>query len=179
MCIRDRNNRHITEILDWAVGLCKPAKVTVITDDKSDIDYVRRLALQNGEETALAIPGHTVHFDNYRDQARDKNHTCVLLPKGKTLSKHINAIDYDDGLEEIYGLMDGIMAGKEMLVRFFSLGPQNSLFSIPAMQITDSAYVAHSEDLLYRSGYEYFRRLPDDKEVFWMLHSSGLSLIHI
>ena len=167
------NNRHVTEILDWAVGLCKPAKVTVITDDKSDIDYVRRLALQNGEETALAIPGHTVHFDNYRDQARDKNHTCVLLPKGKTLSKHINAIDYDDGLEEIYGLMDGIMAGKEMLVRFFSLGPQNSLFSIPAMQITDSAYVAHSEDLLYRPGYAEFIKLEGKRDFFYFIHSAG------
>jgi len=39
----------------------------------------------------------------------------------------------------------GIMEGKEMIVSFYCLGPSGSKFSIPAMQITDSAYVVHSE----------------------------------
>jgi phosphoenolpyruvate carboxykinase (GTP) len=69
------------------------------------------------------------------------------------------------------------MEHKKMVVRFFSLGPRDSVFSIPCVQITDSFYVAHSEDLLYRRGYDYFRRLPQDAEIFWMLHSSG-KLMH-
>ena len=167
------NNRHVTDILEWAVRLCKPEKITIISDDPKEIDYVRKLALQTGEESPLAIEGHTIHFDNYRDQARDKNHTRVLLPAGKKLGKHINTIDRDEGLQEIYGLMDGIMQGKEMLVRFFSLGPRNSRFSIPAMQITDSAYVAHSEDLLYRSGYSEFIKLNGNPDFFYFIHSAG------
>jgi len=60
-----------------------------------------------------------------------------------------------------------------MLVRFFSLGPTNSSFSIPALQITDSAYVAHSEDLLYRNNYEGFKELKGSNQFFFFLHSAG------
>ena len=60
-----------------------------------------------------------------------------------------------------------------MLVRFFCLGPTNSVFAIPCAQITDSYYVAHSEDLLYRVGYEQFRRMGDKGDFFRFLHSAG------
>ena len=33
-----------------AIDLCKPDKVTVITDSEEDINYVRNLAIKNGEE---------------------------------------------------------------------------------------------------------------------------------
>ncbi|HCL00383.1 MAG TPA: phosphoenolpyruvate carboxykinase (GTP) [Candidatus Marinimicrobia bacterium] len=171
--LNDLHNDHVINIVDRMVRLCRPSKVTVITDDAADIAYVRRLALLNGEEKPLTIRGHSIHYDGYYDQGRDKDHTRVLLPKDKKLGRHINTIDRDEGLKEIFDLMDGIMEGKEMLVRFFSLGPLNSGFSIPALQITDSAYVAHSEDLLYRSGYEEFKKLEGKPDFFYFVHSAG------
>ena len=63
-----------------AIELCKPAKVTVITDSDEDIDYVRQLSITNKEELTLTMEGHTVHFDGYYDQARDKANTKYLLP---------------------------------------------------------------------------------------------------
>jgi phosphoenolpyruvate carboxykinase (GTP) len=39
--------------------------------------------------------------------------------------------------------------------------------------MTDSAYVAHSEDLLYRSGFEEFKRLEDSADFFTFVHSAG------
>lgn len=167
------NNPHVLEIVEEYTALCNPSKVTVITDSKADIAYVRQLVLDTGEEAKLKMKGHTIHYDGYYDQARDKGHTKVLLPKGKRLSKHINTIDRDEGLAEIRKIMDGIMEGKEMLVRFFCLGPLSSSFSIPAMQITDSSYVAHSEDLLYRSGYNEFMKLQGSDDFFHFIHSAG------
>ena len=96
------DNPKVMEIVERFVKHCKPAKVTVLTDSKEDIDYARQLALDTGEEKKLVIEGHTVHYDSYQDQARDKAHTCVLLPKGQTLSKHINTIDRDTGLFSLY-----------------------------------------------------------------------------
>jgi phosphoenolpyruvate carboxykinase (GTP) len=81
------------------------------------------------------------------------------------------------GLKMVQERMKGCMENKKMVVRFFCLGPRDSEFSVPVIQITDSFYVAHSEDLLYRRGYDYFRRLPDGAEIFQMLHSSG-KLMH-
>jgi phosphoenolpyruvate carboxykinase (GTP) len=167
------NNQYVNKIVEEYVKLCKPSKVTVITDSEEDINYVRQIALEKNEEMKLKMQGHTVHFDGYYDQARDKAHTKVLLPKGGKLSKHINTVDRTEGLEEILQLMDGIMKGKEMLVRFFCLGPLNSKFAIPTLQITDSFYVAHSEDLLYRIGYEEFKKLNGSDRFFYFIHSAG------
>ncbi len=166
------NNQRVIDIVDKYIKLCKPAKVSVITDSEEDISYIRNLAIRNGEEMELKLKGHTVHYDNYYDQARDKKNTRILLPKGKKISKYVNTIDRDEGLGEINHFLDGSMKGKEMLVCFFCLGPTNSKFSIPALQITDSAYVAHTETLLYRPGYEMFKRLGDDN-FFYFIHSAG------
>jgi len=166
-------NVSVTNIVKKYIRLCKPAKVTVITDSKEDIDYVRRLVIQNNEERPLTMEGHTIHFDGYFDQARAATNTKVLLRKGEQLSKSINTIDRETGLSEIMKLLDGIMVGKEMLVCFFCLGPNNSRFSIPAMQITDSAYVAHSETILYRPGYKDFQQLKGSDNFFHLIHSAG------
>jgi phosphoenolpyruvate carboxykinase (GTP) len=166
-------NPHVLKQVRAFIDLCKPSKVTVITDNQEEIAYVRRLALELGEETLLKKEGHTIHFDGYNDQARDKEHTAVLLPVGQHLSQRIVSVNREDGLREMKGLLDNSMIGKEMLIRFFSLGPTNSKFSLCALQMTDSAYVAHSEDLLYRSGYEEFKRLNGGSNFFTFIHSAG------
>jgi phosphoenolpyruvate carboxykinase (GTP) len=171
--LENLNNPKVLDILAKYVELCKPAKVSVITDDPEDITYVRQLALEAGEEKVLRLQGHTIHYDGYYDQARDKEHTAVLLPKGQRLSRGINTMERETGLREIHELFNESMKGKELLVRFFCLGPTDSRFSISALQLTDSAYVAHSEDLLYRSGYEQFKKLNGSDDFFAFIHSSG------
>ncbi len=171
--LKELNNQHITKVVQEAIQLCKPAKVTIITDSKEDIAYVRELALNNGEEKKLKMVGHTIHFDGYYDQGRDKANTKYLLSKDADWGIKVNSIEKEKGLKEIYSYLDGIMAGKEMLVRFFSLGPTHSILSLKALQITDSVYVAHSEDLLYRQGYEEFKKLNGSPDFFFFLHSAG------
>jgi phosphoenolpyruvate carboxykinase (GTP) len=82
-------------------------------------------------------------------------------------------MDRKQGLDEILPLMKGIMSGKEMFVLFFIIGPHHSRFSIPALQVTDSAYVAHSSDMLYRNGYADFIRLGESTDFFTFIHSAG------
>jgi len=167
------NNPYVIQRVEETIELCQPEKVTVITDAPEEIQYVKELALKNKEEEKLQLPGHTVHFDGYDDQGRDKDNTRYLLSDKVDWGIDVNSIDKDRGLEEIQLYLKGSMKGKEMLVRFFSLGPTHSLFSIPALQITDSAYVAHSEDLLYRSNYEGFKALQGSDQFFFFLHSAG------
>ncbi len=89
------------------------------------------------------------------------------------LGADIRAMDRAEGLAEMEGLLKNIMAGKEMIVGFFCLGPTDSPFSIPALQITDSSYVAHSEDILIRKGYEMFKKLKGGSKFFKFVHSAG------
>ncbi len=152
---------------------CNPDKVFICTDDPADLKYVREAAIRNGEEEPLATEGHTIHFDNAKDQARDKEHTLILVPKGTDLGATIKTGDREECLKEVHEIMKDIMKGREAYVRFFCLGPTNSEFSIPSVQITDSAYVAHSEDILYRQGFEEFVRQGKNAKFFKVVHSAG------
>ncbi|MCF8008652.1 MAG: phosphoenolpyruvate carboxykinase (GTP) [Halanaerobiales bacterium] len=171
--LKKLNNKRVKELIDFTIDLCKPEKVTVINDSKEDIKYVRDLAIKKGEEKVLKMKGHTYHFDGYHDQARDKKNTKYLVEEDLDLGLDINTVDRDQGLDEIFSYLEGSMKGKEMLVSFFSLGPNNSDFSLPAMQITDSSYVTHSEDILYRQGYQDFKNLDKEDDFFFFLHSAG------
>ena len=166
-------NEHILKIIKQFVDLCKPSKISVISDSKKDIEYVKQKSIIYQEESKLQIEGHTIHYDSFYDQARDKENTKVLIPKGEYRSPWINTMDRDEGLEEILDIMDGCMKGKECLIRFFCLGPLNSKFTIGALQLTDSFYVAHSEDLLYRKGYEEFKEFNGSDNFFYFIHSAG------
>ena len=166
-------NDYVIHQIENFVNICKPVKVTILNESIEDIKYVRKLAITTGEESPLKLEGHTVHFDGYYDLARDKSSTKVLTPPGMQLSRDINRIERETGLKEVLGLLEGAMKEKEMLVKFYSLGPSNSKFTIGTLQISDSPYVINSEDILYRQGYEYFKSIKESNNFYTFIHSAG------
>ncbi len=166
-------NPTLINFIGEYVELCNPKSVFVRTDSKEDIEYIREKTTSLGEETPLATSGQTIHFDGPADQARDKKNTRYLLPKDSSMSGYLNSIEKEEGLEEVRGILSNIMEGKEMFICFFCLGPVDSEFSILAAQITDSSYVAHSEDILYRPGYEQFKKNKGVTNFFKFVHSAG------
>lgn len=167
------DNPSLHDFVADAIQLCKPRDVFICTDDPADIAHVRKMSIENGEEHPLAIEGHTYHFDGMKDQGRDREVTRYLVPKGDSLSKALNQIERQEGLNEVRGLLENSMDGRTMIVRFLSLGPTDSEFSIPCAQCTDSWYVAHSEDLLYRPAYEQFKNQGRKDDFFRIIHSCG------
>ena len=166
-------NSIVRRFLADATELCEPESIFICTDSQDDIRYIREQAIALGEESPLGINGHTIHFDGMEDQGRDREATKYLVPKTDSLSKTLNQVEREEGLTEIRGLLRGTMKERTMIVRFLSLGPTGSVFSIPCVQCTDSFYVAHSEDLLYRPAYEQFTRIEEKGEIFRILHSVG------
>ena len=167
------DNPRLQAFVADAIELTNPASVFVVTDDPADIEYIRKQTVTNGEETTLAISGHTAHYDGYNDQARDKARTKYLLPKGSDLGSQLNSIEKTEGLAEVRSFLKDSMVGRQMLVCFWCLGPTDSEFSIPCVQITDSPYVAHSESILYRPGYEQFKKLGSSPDFFKFFHTEG------
>jgi len=166
-------NPRMHEFVANAIELCNPASAFVCTDNPKDIAYFAELAIKTGEERPLNIKGHTCHFDGYYDQARDKAQTKYLLPPGSQLGESLNSIDKKVGVEEVRSFLKDSMAEREMLICFWVLGPPDSDFSIPCIQITDSPYVAHSEAILYRPGYNQFKKIAASPHFFRFLHSEG------
>lgn len=165
------NNNGLLDFIAGYTKICNPESVFVRTDSLEDSAYIRKRAVESGEEALLGKKGHTVHFDGMHDQARDKGNTKFLLGPGMNLGREINSVEEEEGVEEIHGLLENIMAGKEMFILFMCLGPVDSQFSIYAVQLTDSSYVAHSEDILFRPAYEIFRR--ENVDCFKYVHSAG------
>jgi phosphoenolpyruvate carboxykinase (GTP) len=85
----------------------------------------------------------------------------------------MESMDRDEGLKDVHDILKNIMTGHDMYVVFVCLGPVNSPFSISCVQLTDSAYVVHNEILLYRPGYEQFKRLGNSPDFFKFVHSQG------
>jgi len=166
-------NPKVIDFIKEYVDLCKPKSVFVRTDSAEDINYIKEKTIELGEEKQLAKKGHTYHFDGYFDQARDKKNTKYLASKDSEISNYVNSTDKEKGVAEVREYLSGIMQGKEMFVCFFCLGPLNSEFSILACQITDSSYVVHSEDILYRPGYEQFINNKGKEDFFRLVHSAG------
>jgi phosphoenolpyruvate carboxykinase (GTP) len=168
------DNPNVHEFIAKANDLCHPEKIFICSDAPEDIAYVRKQAVASGEEQAtLTIEGHTVHFDGEKDQGRDRPNTKYLVPRGVSLSKALNQIDRQEGLTEVRNELRDLMVGKTMIVRFISLGPRDSVFTILGLQCTDSWYVAHTEDLLYRTGYGQFVKAGTKSDFLRVLHSAG------
>jgi phosphoenolpyruvate carboxykinase (GTP) len=166
-------NSNLFDFVADFIKLCNPSSVFVRSDSREDRDYIREKAKELGEEKALVRQGHTIHFDGYNDQARDKKNTKYLLEKADLEKSRLNSIAKQQGTKEIKTILKDIMQGKEMLICFFCLGPGDSMFSLPAVQITDSYYVAHSEDILYRPGYSQFKKIEKNSDFFKFVHSAG------
>ncbi|MBN2449576.1 MAG: phosphoenolpyruvate carboxykinase (GTP) [Lentisphaeria bacterium] len=169
-------NEKVNAFVAYAIELCEPESVFVGDDSDADVAYCRVQAIDHLEELQLQTNGHTVHYDGYYDQGRRKDVTKYLVPEDQHLDPNLHQMPREEGIREMENLQRGAYRGREMFVRFFCLGSTNSIFSIPCLQITDSSYVVHSEDLLYRRGYDEFMRQSHANpqfEFFSYLHCSG------
>lgn len=169
-------NEKVMEFVGTFAQHCDPKSIYVCDDSEKDTQYVRDQALAKGEEYTLANKKQTMHWDGYGDQARDKKNTRFMVYK-ENMAKmaSLNSIEYEEGLKEIMGISKGIMQGKDAVVLFYSEGPTESPFTIPCIQFTDSWYVAHSENILYRTAYNHFLQMKDAEkgEFFRFIHSAG------
>lgn len=169
-------NEKVLQFVGTFAEHCDPTSIYVCDDSEKDTQYVRDKALALGEEFTLANSKQTIHWDGYGDQARDKKNTRFMVYKENMAEMAtLNSVEYEQGYAEIMSIAKGIMKGKEAVVLFYSEGPTQSPFTIPCIQFTDSWYVAHSENILYRTAYAHFLNMKEAEkgDFFRFIHSAG------
>lgn len=166
-------NRDVFLFIKKYVEILNPKTIYVSIGDDSDREYIKRRAIEEGEEEKLKINNHTIHFDGYYDQGRDKKNTKFVVSEDSDLDPSLNLILREEAEKELNILMKDMSEGREIYILFKTLGPKDSIFTLPCIQITDSPYVAHSENLLYRDGYDDFLKIKDGDEFFRFVHSEG------
>jgi len=159
-----------------AVAMCRPDRVFINTGSTQDRQFIRDLALEKKEEAALPLDGHTIHYDLKEEQGRIIDRTYYIANEQEKVSSLANRMDRAEAVASVQKNMVGIMEGHTMVVGFYLRGPIGSPVSNPALEITSSAYVSHSAEILYRNAYPVF-----DQEVervghfFTNIHSEGFN----
>ena len=159
-----------------AISLCKPDSVIVSTGSAEDMQKIRELSIEKGEESPLAMKDHTIHYDLPEEQGRIVDRTYYIINEGEKVSSLGKKILRPEALDYVKNNMDGIMKGKTMFVGFFSRGPAGAKLSLPAIEISSSTYVMHSGDILYRHVYDTFDEQVEKSGLFLTnVHSEGLN----
>ncbi|MBN2308776.1 MAG: phosphoenolpyruvate carboxykinase (GTP) [Candidatus Hydrogenedentes bacterium] len=157
-----------------AIAMCQPDKVMIHTGSPADKEFVRKHSLEKGEEAALPIDGHTIHFDLPQDQARLVKQTLYIVNDDERISSLAKREPRDVSHAYIRKHMTGIMKGKIMFVGFYSRGPVGAKATVPAIEISSSTYVLHSAELLYRNCWADFdKEVARRGEFFTNVHSEG------
>ncbi len=159
-----------------AIAMCNPARVYINTGSEADRQFIRQLALNKGEEAVLAMDGHTIHYDLKEEQGRIIDRTFYIANPDEKISTLANKILRDDALVEVREQMAGIMSGATMVVGLYIRGPVSAAASNPAIEITSSAYVCHSAEILYRNAFADFEKEVNRLGHFYTnIHSEGLN----
>jgi len=172
--IQKIKNPEVAAKIANSIAMCEPETVFINTGSESDKAYIREMALKNGEEAKLPMDGHTIHFDLKDEQGRIVDRTYYISNEGEHISSLANKMDRAKALIDIRDKMTGIMRGKTMIVGFYMRGPVGSPASNPALEITSSAYVSHSAEILYRNAFPDFNKEVDRLGHFYTnIHSEG------
>jgi len=170
-----RNTEALLKIAN-AISLCDPESVFVTTGSPRDMDRIRQLSIERGEEAPLAMKDHTIHYDLADEQGRIVDRTYYIVNEDEDVSVLAKKIFRDEALSYVKEHMTGIMKGMVMMVGFFSRGPAGAKLSLPALEISSSTYVMHSADILYRHVYHQFDdQVARSGRFLTNVHSQGLN----
>ena len=159
-----------------AIAMCDPARVYINTGSETDRRFIRQLALNKGEEAVLPMDGHTIHFDLKEEQGRIIDRTFYIANPGEKISSLANKTLRDDAIVQVKEKMVGIMSGTTMVVGLYMRGPVGAPAANPALEITSSAYVSHSAEILYRNAFADFEKEVARLGHFYTnIHSEGLN----
>jgi len=157
-----------------AIVMGEPDAVFINTGSPEDKQWIRDHSLEKGEEEALAMKDHTIHYDLKDEQGRIIDRTYYIANEDEDISSLAKKIIRDKAFNIVREHMTGIMRGKILIVGFYSRGPAGAVAANPAIEISTSAYVSHSAEILYRNIFDKF-----DDEVkarghfFSNIHSEG------
>ena len=159
-----------------AIVMCDPSAIFVNSGTASDRAWIKRHALDTGEEKPLSMPDHTIHFDLKEEQGRIIDRTFYIVDPDEAVSSLALKKLRQEALDEIQQEMSSIMQGKTMIIGCYVRGPVGCPVSNPALEITSSAYVSHSAEILYRNAFSQFdREVARVGHFYTNIHSEGLN----
>jgi phosphoenolpyruvate carboxykinase (GTP) len=128
-----RNEDALLRIAN-AIAMCEPDRAWVNTGSEADRATIRRWSIEKGEEAALAMDGHTIHFDLAKEQGRIVDRTFYIVNEDEDISVLALKILRSEAHEHVKRWMKGIARGKTLMIGFFNRGPAGAPATLPALE---------------------------------------------
>lgn len=160
--MNNKNSFSWMEFVNDVAKLTKPKEIFVCDGSKTEWNYLigkmldQKTLIQLNRQT---YPNCYLHRSHPSDTARSEGATFICAKNKKEAGPTNNWMNIKRAQEIVKNLFDGCMAGRTMYVIPFSLGPLNSPYSLPAIEITDSPYVAANMHTLVRIGLNFSKEI--------------------
>ncbi|MGW4773426.1 phosphoenolpyruvate carboxykinase (GTP) [Nocardia sp. NPDC004278] len=167
----------ITAWVDEVAELTAPDRVVWCDGSRAEWDRLTAELVEKG--TFVALEGKPNSFwcvSDPEDVARVEDRTFICSEEPSDAGPTNNWVDPVDMRTVMTEHFRGAMSGRTMYVIAFCMGPLDAAEPKYGVQITDSAYVAVSMQIMTRSGTPVWNKLTSDAEFVQCLHSVGAPL---
>ncbi|MBE0558174.1 MAG: phosphoenolpyruvate carboxykinase, partial [Proteobacteria bacterium] len=170
------NHPALKRWVEEAAALTDPESIAWCSGSVEEYDGLIRVMVQDGTLVPLdpeANPHSYLHRSHPNDVARTENLTYICATRKEDAGPTNNWMDPAQAKEKVGKLFRGSMRGRTMYVIPYLMGPVGSPYSRVGVQVTDSAYVAASMQIMTRVGSSALDHLGGRGDFVAGLHSLG------
>lgn len=167
-------NKTVIKWLDEMKALLCPDKVMWIDGSESQLDELRKEAVETGEMIKLneeKLPGCYLHRTKPNDVARVEDRTFICTKDKETAGPTNNWCDPEEMYKKLYNIARGTYKGRTMYIIPYSMGPIGSPLAKIGIEVTDSIYVVLNMAIMTRVGAEVLKVLGDSNDWVRGLHA--------
>ena len=166
----------VSDWVDEVARLTLPDRVYWCDGSDAEFQRLKRELLAKHELLALnpqSFPGCVLSRSHPSDVARVEHLTFVCTRTQEDAGPNNHWIAPAQAHAQMDALFAGCMRGRTLYVAPYCMGPIDSAFSRCGVEITDSAYVVLSMQIMTRMGRAALERISRDGSFVKGLHSTG------
>jgi phosphoenolpyruvate carboxykinase (GTP) len=174
--------RAVEQWVEEQSALTKPDKVYWVQGTEDEIRRLIKIGMTD-EKTGPhqtfrelnqgAFANSYLHRSHPNDVARTEQLTFVCTPVKEDAGPNNNWMEPKEAKGMVSKLFDGCMRGRTLYVIPYMMGPPESPYAKPCIQITDSIYVVVSMYIMTRAGSKILEGIGPSSNFVKGLHSIG------